>query len=118
MAQKKPQNTVRRNAKGVKAQKRKSEARGVSRMSPKSGRDRRLKNVAGKGAKKRKKTRSETSPDGGAAALAGFVNQMLGSAADFAVCISPKADDAGGFKTLILFETERYGQDSTSTGLS
>jgi hypothetical protein len=56
--------------------------------------------------------------EGGVVALAGYVNQMLGSAADFAICLSRKTDEAGGFKTLISFETEKHGEDSCLTGLT
>lgn len=119
MVQRKAQKAIGRYAKGVTDQKHQSRAKVLSGTSPKSGKERRPKaTVAAKSAKKHKKRPSDTSPDGGLAALAGFVNQMLGSAADFAVCISPKVDDADGFKTLISFETEKHGQDSCATGLS
>jgi hypothetical protein len=119
MAQKKAQKPVGRNEKGIKGQERQSKAKVVSGACPKSGEKRRQKaTVAAKSVKKSKKKPPDTSPDGGLNALLGFVNQMLGSAADFAVCISPKVDDNGGFKTLISFETERQGQDSCATGLS
>jgi len=65
--------------------------------------------------KKKRRKNSDTASDGGLVALAGYVNQMLGSAADFAICLSGQANDAGGFKTLIRFETEVHGQDSSQT---
>jgi hypothetical protein len=57
-------------------------------------------------------------PDGGLAALLGFVHQMLGSAADFALCISPNTAEAAGFGVLLSFEVERHGQDSCAVGVS
>lgn len=61
---------------------------------------------------------SEAEFDGGLFALAGYVNQMLGSAADLARCLSGKAAESGGFKTLLCFETEVHGQDSSAIGLT
>jgi hypothetical protein len=43
---------------------------------------------------------------------------MLGSAADFARCVSQKMSESGGFKTLICFEPEVHGQDSAAVGLT
>ena len=74
-----------------------------------------LKNSANTGATKSKaRAPSAAAFDGGVAALAGYVNQMLGSVADFARCISGQTSDSDGFKTLICFETEVHGQDSSA----
>ncbi len=61
---------------------------------------------------------SEAESDGGFFALAGYVHQMLGTAADFARCLSGKAADAGGFETILCFETEAYGQDESVIGFT
>lgn len=63
---------------------------------------------------RRPNSKQAMTQDGGLLALAGFVNQMLGSAEDLVQCIS------GGdpFETLISFETEAAGQDNVMTGLA
>jgi hypothetical protein len=61
--------------------------------------------------KKGRRISSRSEQDGGMFALAGFVNQMLGSAEDFARCITaPQESEA-----LISFETEVVGQDTMRT---
>ncbi|MGP0074636.1 MAG: hypothetical protein ACLPWF_22195 [Bryobacteraceae bacterium] len=60
---------------------------------------------------KKQRRASNEAQDGGMFALAGFVNQMLGSAEDFVRCVSPPKPS----QTLISFETEAWGQDTSMT---
>jgi hypothetical protein len=55
--------------------------------------------------------------DGGRYALVGFIQQMLGSSADYIRYISPPSEGAGGeFQALVSFEVEVHGQDQSVTG--
>ena len=65
-------------------------------------------------AKSRRRASNDGEQDGGMFALAGFVNQMLGSAEDFVRCISPPESS----QTLISFETEASGQDTKRTSVT
>jgi len=70
-------------------------------------------------AKKKHSKSGGSERDGGMFALAGYLHQMLGGAADFVRCISPREKGGPGeFQTVISFETEAAGQDLLMVGLT